>query len=103
MPPPKLPLAGSSCDLRHFEVLDRSEQERGRLPEGEIHCSSVGPAYAAVVLGMFISENATAEDIANYLFKVGTEHMALPDRDIAKLCETAAAAIVALRSKVSVA
>jgi hypothetical protein len=55
-------------------------------------------AYADVVFGMLINENATAEDIANYLFKIATEHMALPDREMAKLCETAAAAIVALRS-----
>ncbi|MHA4733494.1 hypothetical protein [Ensifer adhaerens] len=55
-------------------------------------------AYADVVLGMLINENATAEDIANYLFKIATEHMALPNREIAKLSETAAAAIVALRS-----
>jgi len=50
------------------------------------------------MLGMLINENATAEDIANYLFKIAIEHMALPDREMAKLSETAAAAIVALRS-----
>ncbi len=55
-------------------------------------------AYAEVVLGMLINENATAEDIASYLFKIATEHMALSDREMAKLCERAAAAIVALRS-----
>lgn len=55
-------------------------------------------AYADVVLGMLINENATAEDIANYLFKIATEHMALPDHEMAKLSETAAAATVALRS-----
>lgn len=58
-------------------------------------------AYADLVLGMLINENATAEDIANYLFNIATEHMALSDREMAKLCERTAAAIVALRSNYS--
>lgn len=55
-------------------------------------------AYADVVLSMLINENATAEDIANYLFKIATEHMVLSGRELPKLCERAAAAVVALRS-----
>ncbi|MGI0524775.1 hypothetical protein [Rhizobium giardinii] len=54
--------------------------------------------YADVVLGMLVNEHATAEDIAHYLFKIATEHMALTDRGMAELCDRAAKAIVALRS-----
>jgi hypothetical protein len=54
--------------------------------------------YADVVLAMLINENATAEDIAGYLFKIATEDMALSDRKMAKLCDRAAEAVVALRS-----
>lgn len=54
--------------------------------------------YADVVLGMLINENATAEDIAGYLFKIATEDMALSDRKMGKLCDRAAEAVVALRS-----
>jgi hypothetical protein len=39
-------------------------------------------AYADLVLGMLINENATAEEIANYLFNIATEHMALSDREM---------------------
>lgn len=55
-------------------------------------------AYANVVLGMLINENANAEVIADYLFKIATEHMVLSGRELPKLCERAAAAVVALRS-----
>ena len=54
--------------------------------------------YADVVLAMLTNENATAEDIAGYLFKIATEDMALSDRKMAKLCDRAAEAVVALRS-----
>lgn len=54
--------------------------------------------YADAVLGMLINENATAEDIAGYLFKIATENMALSDREMSKLCDRAAEAVVALRS-----
>ncbi|MER9301220.1 hypothetical protein NKI38_32995 [Mesorhizobium sp. M0621] len=54
--------------------------------------------YADVVLGMLIHENATAKDIAGYLFKIATEDMALSDRKMAKLCDRAAELVVPLRS-----
>jgi hypothetical protein len=47
---------------------------------------------------MLMNENATAEDIAGYLFKIATEDMALSDRKMARLCDGAAEAVVALRS-----
>lgn len=50
------------------------------------------------MLGMLISENATPEDIASYPFKIATEYMVLSDRNMAKLCDRAAAAAVSLRS-----
>jgi hypothetical protein len=53
--------------------------------------------YAGVVLGMIVNEHATAEDIADHLFKIATEHMALTDRGMAELCDHAAKVIVALR------
>ncbi|MER8887823.1 hypothetical protein [Mesorhizobium sp. M0816] len=54
--------------------------------------------YADVVLGMLIHENATAKDIAGYLFEIATEDMGLSDRKMANLCDRAAELVVALRS-----
>ncbi|WP_246665493.1 hypothetical protein [Rhizobium tropici] len=54
-------------------------------------------AYADVVFGMLVNANATAEDIASYLFEIATEHMGLSYPELAKRCERAARRILALR------
>ncbi len=54
-------------------------------------------AYADDVLRMLVNEGAPAEDIANYLLEIATEHMGLSDNDLVERCERAARAVVSLR------
>lgn len=54
--------------------------------------------YADVVFSMLVNQNATADDIAHYLFKIATEEMRLSDRGMLNLCSKAARAVVRLQS-----
>ena len=54
-------------------------------------------ACADVVFGMLVNANATAEDIASYLFEIATEHMSLSYPELAKRCERAARRILTFR------
>lgn len=94
----------------HETDRDQSDNNRALVREALLHdWDPIGisdipeakdeyDAYVDVVLEMLVNEDATAEDIADYLFKIATQHMALTDRGMAELCDSAAKAIVALRS-----
>ncbi|NRP70772.1 hypothetical protein ILFOPFJJ_01654 [Ensifer psoraleae] len=55
-------------------------------------------AYADDVLSMLADEDTTAEEIADYLLKIATEHMGLSEHHVVELCGRAAKAVVSLKA-----
>ena len=55
-------------------------------------------AYADTVFSMLLNEDASVDDIAQYLFKIATEHMGLSYPELTERCHKAARAVAALRS-----
>jgi hypothetical protein len=53
-------------------------------------------AYADTVFSMLLNEDASVDDIAQYLFKIATEHMGLSYPELIERCHKAARAIAAL-------
>lgn len=55
-------------------------------------------AYADTVFSMLFNQGASVHDVAQYLFKIATEHMGLSNPDLRERCEKAARAVAELRS-----
>jgi len=55
-------------------------------------------AYANTVFGMLADQMASVDAIAQYLFKIATEHMGLSYPGLAERCDKAARAVAAFRS-----
>ena len=55
-------------------------------------------AYADTVFGMLTNQTASVDAIAQYLFKIATEHMELSYPELAERCDKAAKAIAELQS-----
>lgn len=54
-------------------------------------------AYADTVFSMLVNQNASVDDVAQYLFKIATEHMGLSYTQLAERCDKAARAVAAFR------
>ncbi|WP_245279802.1 hypothetical protein [Rhizobium leguminosarum] len=55
-------------------------------------------AYADTVFGMRANRTASVDAIAQYLFKIATEHMRLSYPELTARCDKAARAVAALQS-----
>lgn len=55
-------------------------------------------AYADTVFRMLTNQTASVDAIAQYLFKIATEHMRLSYPELRERCDKAARAIAALQS-----
>jgi hypothetical protein len=55
-------------------------------------------AYADTVFGMLTNQAASVDAIAQYLFRIATEHMGLSYSELAERCDKAAKAIAELQS-----
>lgn len=55
-------------------------------------------AYADTVFGMLANQTASVDAIAQYLFKIATEHMGLSYPELTERCDKAARAVAALQS-----
>ncbi|CDZ39663.1 hypothetical protein G9X64_20315 [Rhizobium sophorae] len=55
-------------------------------------------AYADTVFDMLVNQTASVDAIAQYLFKIATEHMGLSHPGLAKRCDKAARAAAAFQS-----
>jgi len=55
-------------------------------------------AYADTVFSMLVNQNASVDDVAQYLFKVATERMGLSYPQLEERCNKAARAVAASRS-----
>ncbi|MBB4294016.1 hypothetical protein GGE16_006113 [Rhizobium leguminosarum] len=55
-------------------------------------------AYADTVCGMLVNQTASVDAIAQYLFKIATEHMGLSYPGLAERCDKAARAVAAFQS-----
>ncbi|TWC77151.1 hypothetical protein FB593_11813 [Rhizobium sp. SJZ105] len=55
-------------------------------------------AYADTVFGMLANQTASVDAIAQYLFRIATEHMGLSHPELTERCDKAAKAIVELQS-----